>query len=113
MGIALIMTRALRIADNTRAADHNPYSDRIAFTIAGILTLCLLGVAIGSTPKGTAYAQEDSSSDQTAIGTTPQDDRTTLSEIKNMTTTELTILKEINVTSTKLATQGAYTALSV
>ena len=113
MGIALIMRRALRSADNIRAADHNPYSNRITLTVAGILTLCFLGMAIASAPKGTAYAQEDSSSDKTPIGTTPQDDGITLSEIKNMTSTELTILKEINVTSTKLATQGAYTALSV
>jgi uncharacterized membrane protein len=92
---------------------YHKNSSHFASMMAVVLTLCLLGMTFGSEFKRMAYAQEDSSSDQDATSTTLQDDRTTLSEIKNMTTTEMAVLKEINVTSTKLATQGAYTALSV
>lgn len=47
------------------------------------------------------------------VRTMLRSDRADISEVKNMTAREIDILSEINLTSTKLATQGVYTALSV
>jgi hypothetical protein len=60
-----------------------------------------------------AYAQDTA---RTGQANTPPDLNeigSQISEIRNMTVTEMAVLGEISLTSTKLATQGAYTAMSV
>ena len=59
-----------------------------------------------------SYAQESSDAQVSTLSSTDEIGGQ-LSEIKNMTTTEMAVLSEISLTSTKLATQGAYTAMSV
>jgi hypothetical protein len=90
----------------------HPKSNYIAFILVAILTLSVVCVALDSRLE-IAYAQEDSATILNELRNSLQDDRAHLSEIRNMTSTEMAILEEINVTSTKLATQSAYTALSV
>ncbi|MEW6603501.1 MAG: SHOCT domain-containing protein [Thermoproteota archaeon] len=58
-------------------------------------------------------AQENSTVVLDDVRNMLRNDRADISEVKNMTAREIAILSEINLTSTKLATQGVYTALSV
>jgi hypothetical protein len=83
-----------------------------AVMLALILVL-FTSIDIGSDYEKKAYAQENSTAILNEMRTELQNDRLDLSEIKNMTAAEMAILSEINLSSTKLATQGAYTALSV
>ena len=66
-------------------------------------------------PEIVVFQRADAQANSTALGNNQMSPQTTSSieEIKNMTTTEMAILEEISLTSTKLATQGAYTALTV
>lgn len=73
----------------------------------------LTTIAFGSTTGEKVSAQENSTALSDEVRIMLQDDRADLSELKNMTAHETSILNEINLSSTKLATQGAYTALSV
>ena len=70
-------------------------------------------IAFGSGIEEKASAQENSTAVLDDVRTMLRDDRAELSEVKDMMAREIAILSEINLTSTKLATQGAYTALSV
>jgi cbb3-type cytochrome oxidase subunit 3 len=70
-------------------------------------------IAFGSGIEEKASAQENSTAVLDDVRTMLRDDRAELSEMKDMTAREIAILSEINLTSTKLATQGAYTALTV
>lgn len=66
----------------------------------------------GSPFLGESYAQQDQGSLVDDVRALEQN-RVDLAELKNMTMTEMAILSDISLTSTKLATQGAYTAMSV
>lgn len=70
-------------------------------------------IAFGSGIEEKASAQENSTAVLDDVRTMLRDDGAELSEVKDMTGREIAILSEINLTSTKLATQGVYTALSV
>jgi Short C-terminal domain len=94
-----------------------------------IITLCAAATFFFAPNFGAkAYAQEENNNNNTliledmrAIMRDQQRDISSINNmtsaevelIKNMTSTQLEVLKDINITSTKLASQGAYSALSV
>jgi len=86
-------------------------------TIAVILVVMFtffINSGFGLDIEKKVYAQtNNSTSTLDNIHTIVVADRSQLAEVKNMTLRQNAILSEINLTSTKLATQGAYTALSV
>ncbi len=81
--------------------------------LAIVLTVFGSSVLFDSEIKKDAYAQGGSEEAQDEMPATLQQDRIDLSEVKNLTMTEISILREISSDSTKLATQSAYTAMSV
>lgn len=81
-------------------------------TILIITFALLVNVDFGPSVEK-ADAQENSTMVLDDVRTMLRNDRADISEVKNMTAREIDILSEINLTSTKLATQGVYTALSV
>jgi hypothetical protein len=82
-------------------------------TILVVILMLFTNIAFGSGIEEKASAQENSTAVLDDVRTMLRDDRAELSEMKDMTAREIAILSEINLTSTKLATQGAYTAISV
>jgi hypothetical protein len=92
---------------------HPERHDYSATILLVILMLFTSIIAFGSGIEEKASAQENSTAVLDDVRTMLRDDRAELSEVKDMTAREIAILSEINLTSTKLATQGAYTALSV
>jgi cbb3-type cytochrome oxidase subunit 3 len=92
---------------------HPERHDYSATILVVILMLFTNIIAFGSGIEEKASAQENSTAVLDDVRTMLRDDRAEQSEVKDMTAREIEILSEINLTSTKLATQGAYTALSV
>jgi cbb3-type cytochrome oxidase subunit 3 len=93
---------------------HPERHDYSATILVVILMLFMSIIAFGSgIEEKKASAQENSTAVVDDVRTILRDERAQLSELKNMTAHEIAILNEINVVSTKLATQGTYTALSV
>jgi hypothetical protein len=95
-----------------------------------IITLCAAATFFFFAPNfgAKAYAQEINNNNNTLIledmRALMRDQQRDISSIrntssadagliKNMTSTQLEVLKDINITSTKLASQGAYSSLSV
>jgi hypothetical protein len=94
----------IRLAVNLKAC--GPYA------LITIVVLLLGNVAM-QIAQNKSYAQDNTTTILNDVRSALQNDRADLAEVRNMTTRELAVLEEINLTSTKLATQGAYTALSV
>jgi hypothetical protein len=78
-----------------------------------VATISAIDPMIDTTFSQLAYAQDTGSAGQ--VNSPPDLNQlgSQISEIRNMTVTEMAVLNEISLTSTKLATQGAYTAMSV
>jgi cbb3-type cytochrome oxidase subunit 3 len=93
---------------------HPERHDYSATILVVILMLFTSIIAFGSgIEEKKASAQENSTAVLDDVRTMLRDDRAELSEVKDVMAREIAILSEINLTSTKLATQGVYTALSV
>jgi cbb3-type cytochrome oxidase subunit 3 len=93
---------------------HPERHDYSATILVVILMLFTNIIAFGSgIEEKKASAQENSTAVLDDVRTMLRDDRAELSEVKDVMAREIAILSEINLTSTKLATQGVYTALSV
>ena len=82
-----------------------------------VITLCAAAALLFVSNFGAkAYAQENNNNNTLILEdmrTIMRDQQRDISSIKNMTPAQLETLTQINNSSTKLATQGAYTALSV
>jgi hypothetical protein len=90
--------------------ERHDYSATILLVILMLFTSIAFGSGI---EEKKASAQENSTAVLDDVRTMLRDDRAELSEVKDVMAREIAILSEINLTSTKLATQGVYTALSV
>ena len=84
----------------------------VRFAIFTLLATLIGSGLIAGFDIRVAIAQ-DGSNTETNTPSSVEEIRTHLSDLKNMTTMEMAILSEVSLTSTKLATQGAYTAMSV
>ena len=92
---------------------HNCSSHRSAIPFALVISASILLLAIWSISTIPAGAQGNGTALLDEIGTSVNTNREGISRLSNMTMAEMAILNDISLTSTKLATQSAYTAMSV
>src|SRR5215211_3608781 len=99
--------------------DVKPFGNTlmIGMRIIVITTCVMTFLFFAANFETKAFAQENNNNNTTLIledmRTIMRNQQRDMSLIKNMESLQLEELKDINTVSTKLATQGAYTALSV
>jgi hypothetical protein len=85
-----------------------------SFALFSVLSTIFISCILSNFSVGqAAFAQGISNSEEGGVPPDTEELGNQISELRNMTVTETAILNEISLTSTKLATQGAYTAMSV